>query len=105
MSYFARLDEANIVKQVIVADSVEWCERAIPGVWVETFKDRSQRMNYASVGFTYDESRDAFIPPKPFNSWILVEETCIWTAPVPYPEDEQSYVWNEKTLSWDLVTS
>jgi len=61
------------------------------------------RKNHASKGYTYDENRDAFIPPKPFNSWILNEDTCNWNAPIPYPNDENEYIWNEATLSWDLI--
>ena len=58
------------------------------------------RMNYAGIGYTYDEERDAFIPPKPFESWVLDEATCWWTAPVPYPEDGQDYVWDETAGEW-----
>ena len=61
------------------------------------------RKNHAGIGFTYDSQRDAFIPPKPFNSWILNESTCNWEAPVAYPTDGQLYIWNEQTLSWDLL--
>jgi len=61
------------------------------------------RKNHAGIGYTYDEQRDAFIPPKPFNSWILNEDTCLWNAPVAKPEDNNKYSWNEKTLSWDIV--
>jgi len=61
------------------------------------------RKNHASKGYTYDEDRDAFIPPKPYNSWILDENTCLWKAPIPYPNDENKYKWNEQNQSWDLV--
>ena len=61
------------------------------------------RKNHAGIGFTYDETRDAFIAPKPFNSWILNETTCIWEAPVARPNDNNIYTWNEQTLSWDLL--
>jgi len=61
------------------------------------------RKNYAGVGFTYDSTRDAFIPPKPYNSWTLDEETCIWVSPVVYPDDGNRYDWNEETTSWDAV--
>jgi hypothetical protein len=61
------------------------------------------RKNHAGIGYTYDEDRDAFIPPKPFNSWILNEDTCIWNAPVANPQDDNNYKWNEQTLSWDIV--
>ena len=61
------------------------------------------RKNYAGIDFTYDQTRDAFIPPKPFQSWILNETTCQWEAPVAYPEDGQRYLWNETTKQWDLI--
>ena len=61
------------------------------------------RKNHASIGYTYDEDRDAFIPPKPYNSWILNETTCNWDSPVAYPTDDNKYSWNESTLTWDIV--
>jgi hypothetical protein len=61
------------------------------------------RKNHAGIGYTYDEDRDAFIPKKPFNSWILNEDTCLWNAPVTKPEDDNMYLWNESTLTWDIV--
>ena len=61
------------------------------------------RKNYGSVGFTYDEDRDAFIPPKPYNSWILNENTCLWEAPVSYPDDDKNYTWNEANQTWDVT--
>lgn len=61
------------------------------------------RKNHAGIGYTYDEDRDAFIPPKPFNSWVLNESTCIWQSPIPYPQDNNRYIWNEQNQSWDLV--
>jgi hypothetical protein len=63
------------------------------------------RKNHAAIGYIYDEDRDAFIPKKPFNSWILNEDTCRWEAPVAYPQDDNDYKWNEQTLSWDLTTA
>ena len=65
-------------------------------------QDKAFRKNHASVGYSYDQTRDAFIPPKPYNSWILNENTCLWEAPVSYPSDGQLYKWNEETLSWNL---
>ena len=61
------------------------------------------RKNFAGIGYTYDEDRDAFIPKKPFNSYILNESTCLWESPIPYPQDNNKYNWNELTLSWDLI--
>jgi len=62
------------------------------------------RKNYAGIGYTYDEIRDAFIPPQPFDSWTLNEDSCLWEAPVAYPEDGEQYTWNEETTNWDLIT-
>jgi hypothetical protein len=61
------------------------------------------RKNHAGIGYTYDEDRDAFIPKKPFNSWILNEDTCLWESPIPYPQDNNEYKWNEQNQSWDLI--
>jgi hypothetical protein len=61
------------------------------------------RKNHAGIGYTYDEDRDAFIPKKPYNSWILNETTCLWNAPIAYPQDDNDYAWNESTLTWDIV--
>jgi len=61
------------------------------------------RKNHASIGYTYDENRDAFIPPKPFNSWILNEDTCLWEAPVAMPQDNNKYKWNETNLNWEII--
>jgi len=63
-------------------------------------QDKAFRKNYAGIGYSYDENRDAFIPPKPFNSWILDEFSCLWNAPVPYPEDNECYIWSEDNLNW-----
>ena len=71
-------------------------------IWVQTSYNNNFRKNHASIGYTYDEDRDAFIPPKPFNSWTLNETTCLWEAPVAMPNDENTYTWNEETTSWDL---
>ena len=62
------------------------------------------RKNHAGIGYTYDEDRDAFIPKKPFNSWVLNESTCLWESPIPYPQDNNKYSWNEQNQSWDLTT-
>ena len=66
-------------------------------------QSRAFRKNYAGLGYSYDEARDAFIPPKPYPSWTLNESTCLWDAPVPYPDDNQMYLWNEDTQQWDVV--
>jgi hypothetical protein len=113
MSHFAKVKD-GIVTKVIVAEQ-EFINNLVeeePGEWIQTsYNTRGGvhllggtplRKNYAGVGFTYDVDKDAFIPPKPFNSWTLNEDTCLWEAPVAYPTDGQSYEWNEETTSWDL---
>jgi hypothetical protein len=70
---------------------------------VHTENGTPLRKNFAGIGYTYDEDRDAFIPPKPFNSWILNEDTCLWESPIPYPQDNNKYKWNEQNQSWDLI--
>ena len=106
MSHFAELDENNIVLRVLVGDNnmpnegYDWFVENLGGRWVQTSYNRSFRKNFASIGFTYDEERDAFIPPKPFESWILNEYSCLWDAPVPYPRDGKIYRWDEPSLSW-----
>ena len=72
-------------------------------IWKQTSYNNNIRKNFAGKGFTYDEDRDAFIPPKPFNSWTLNEKTCLWEAPVSYPTDNRIYNWNEENTSWDLI--
>jgi hypothetical protein len=117
MAHFAQLDENNIVTQVIVVSNddikdsegneseltgIAFCKSLLgPNtIWKQTSYNNSIRKNYAGIGFTYDATRDAFIAPKPFNSWILNESTCIWEAPVAYPNDEKIYSWDEETTSW-----
>ena len=106
MSHFAKL-ENGIVTQVIVAEQ-DFIDK-IDGEWVQTSyntyggqhpEGRPLRKNYAGIGYTYDSERDAFIPPKRFDSWLLDEDTCLWVAPVPYPEDGKVYEWDEDSLSW-----
>ena len=72
-------------------------------IWVQTSYNNNIRKNHAGIGYTYDEDRNAFIPKKPFNSWILNETTCNWEAPVAYPDDDNKYTWNETNQTWDLV--
>ena len=105
MSHFAKV-ENGVVTKVIVAEA-EFFDDYIddtPGKWIQTYKDRSQRKHYAGIGFTYDKTRDAFIPPQPYPSWTLNEDTCIWDAPVAYPDDDKRYTWNEDTTSWTEIT-
>ena len=130
MSHYAKV-ENSIVTRVIVAEA-EFFDTYVdetPGEWIKTSynmrggvyynpetnqpaEDQSvidgdearQRKNYAGKGFTYDQTRDAFIPPQPYPSWALNETTCLWDAPVAYPDDGNRYQWNEETTSWDEIT-
>lgn len=72
-------------------------------IWKQTSYNGNIRKNFAGIGMIYDEDRDAFIPPKPFKSWILNEDTCLWESPIPYPQDNNKYNWNESTLTWDIL--
>lgn len=109
MSHFAELDENNVVIRVLVGDNnkpnegYDWFVENLGGRWVQTSYNANFRKHYAGIGFIYDERLDAFIPPKPFDSWTLNEETCVWEAPVPYPTDGSRYSWNEETGNWIQV--
>ena len=94
----------GIVIEVMVADQefIDSYVDSTPGNWLETRKDGSIRKNYAGIGFSYDSTRDAFIPPQPYPSWTLNEDTCLWECPVAYPTDGNIYIWNEETQAWDL---
>jgi hypothetical protein len=112
MAHYAFLDENNIVTEVIVGiDETELIEGLDPETWYANFKGQvckrtsyngNYRKNYAGIGFTYDERLDAFIPPKPYNSWILNEEACLWESSIPYPNNGLTYSWNEESLGWEL---
>jgi hypothetical protein len=114
MAHFAQLNSENLVTQVIVvadADTqnaegveqesvgVDFCTNLLGGKWIQTSYNGNIRKNYAGIGFKYDADLDAFIPPKPFDSWVLTEE-CQWQAPVPAPDDGKIYSWDEDSLSW-----
>ena len=103
MAQFAELDENNIVIRVIVAEDLDFCEGVLGGRWQQTSYNASMYKNYAGIGFTWDESRRAFIPPQPYQSWTLDEETCNWNPPVPYPTDDRLYTWSEETLEWVVI--
>ena len=131
MAHFAKLGSGNIVENVVVVhDNEASTEEAgqefinntyqTNDIWKQTsyntrggkyynsdntLGDQSKafRKNYAGKGYTYDENRDAFIAPTPFNSWVLNEDTCRWESPIPYPTDGKMYSWNESTLTWDIV--
>ena len=114
MAHYAKVNN-GIVERVIVAEA-EFFETFVdtsPGTWIQTsyntFGNQHKlggtplRGNYAGVGYTYDRTNDVFYEPKPYASWTLNEETCLWEAPVVYPTDGSRYTWNESTTSWDLV--
>lgn len=117
MSHFAQIDENNIVTQVIVIeqDVVDTGLFGNPISWIKTSYNTSGgvhklggtplRKNYAGIGYTYDSTRDAFIPPKPFNSWTLNEDACVYEAPIPMPNDEKMYIWDEETISWVSINN
>ena len=121
MAHFAELDSNNVVLRVIVVDNkdtstaqgeekesigIAFCERLLGGTWVKTSYNATIRKNYAGIGYTYDKNRDAFIPPKPYASWVLNETTCLWDAPVAMPNDAgtgeppKMYKWDETTTNW-----
>jgi hypothetical protein len=112
MSHFAKVENGVVTQVIVIEQDVlnlgHWGD---PSLWVQTSyntqggqhpEGRPLRKNYAGIGYTYDANRDAFIPPQTFPSWILNEETCLWSAPTPMPTDGKMYVWNESTLSWVL---
>ena len=123
MGHFAKVSN-GIVTKVIVAEA-DFFNNFVddsPGQWIQTSyntrggvhyapntnepsKNQSKvlRKNYAGIGYSYDSTRDAFIPPQPFNSWTLNEDTCLWDSPVPYPTDGKLYKWNEEILNWEEV--
>jgi hypothetical protein len=111
MAHWAELDEKNVVVRVTVGDNndpngdegYQWLIDNLGGTWVKTSYNGTIRKNFAGIGYTYDSERDVFIAPKPFESWLLDEQTCTWQAPIPYPSDGLTYQWNESTTQWDLV--
>lgn len=130
MAHWAELDENNVVTRVLVGDNndpagdegYQWLIDNLGGTWVKTSynavggkrrdpntgeitNDPGFRKNYAGIGYTYNAELDGFVPPKPFNSWTLNSDTCLWDAPVAYPNDGKFYSWNEETLSWDEVVT
>ena len=101
MAHFAKLNN-NIVTEVLVSekDFINSGKVGDEFLWVQTSYNGNFRKNYASIGYTYDKTKDAFIAPKPYPSWTLVEATCQWEAPVTYPDDGKMYDWNEDTTNW-----
>ena len=114
MAHFAKVKNGKVLR-VIVAEQefVDSYIDNIPGKWIQTSYNTwggvhklggtPLRKNFAGVGYTYDDTRDAFIPPKPYNSWTLNETTCLWEAPVAKPDDTKKYEWNETNQQWDLI--
>ena len=120
MAHFAKLGVGNIIEKVeAVSNDIATTEQAgvdflnnlygSRDVWKQTSYNGNIRKNFAGIGYTYDQTKDAFIAPKPFNSWILNETTCRWEAPVAMPttelEDNQNYSWNESILNWEIKTN
>ena len=121
MAHFAKLGKGNIIEQVVVVSNdiatteqagVEFLQNLYNtrDVWKQTSYNGNIRKNFAGIGFKYDQTRDAFIPPKPYNSWILNEETCLWDSPVAKPtltqeqiDNDAGYKWNETNQTWDLI--
>ena len=119
MAHFVRLDQNSIVVQVIVvhnnelidngveseAKGIAFCQSLFPDTtWIQTSYNGNFRKNYAGIGYSYDLIRDAFIPQKPYASFVLNEDTCLWEPPVPYPTDGERYTWNEEEIEWVLET-
>lgn len=120
MAHFAKLDENNIVLDVLVVsnetlNNLDYPDSEPLGVeflttltgypnWKQTSYNASFRKNYAGIGDTYDQILDAFIAPKPFPSWVLNEQLCKWEAPIPYPDVSKLYSWDESTLNWKEIT-
>jgi hypothetical protein len=113
MAHFAKLGTGNIVEKVeVVSNDIATTEQSgidflnnlygTRDVWKQTSYNSTIRKNFAGIGYKYDQTRDAFIPPKPYPSWTLNETTCQWEAPVLKPDDGQNYDWNETTKQWDL---
>jgi hypothetical protein len=109
MAHFAEIDSNNKVLRVLVVDNAQEHrgqqflanDLGLGGTWIQTSYNNNIRKNFAAVNGTYDEDKDAFIPPKLYNSWILNEETCKWEAPISKPTDEnKSYYWSENDLTW-----
>lgn len=110
MAHFAKVIHGIVTEVLVIEqDVIDTGAFGDPALWVQTSynthggvhpEGRPLRMNYAGIGYTYDEERDAFIPPQPFASWKLNEDTCLWDAPTPYPDDGKPYYWDETALSW-----
>lgn len=111
MAHFAKVENGIVITVLVIEqDVIDSGVVGDPSAWIQTsYNTRGGihinggvplRKNYAGIGYSYDAQRDAFIPPKPFESWLLDEETCQWDSPIPYPQDGKSYDWDEPTQSW-----
>ena len=109
MAHFAEIDENNIVIRVLVTNNDEpnegydWLVENLGGTWIQTSYNGNIRKHFAGIGFNYNQELDAFIPPRPFDSWTLNEQTCQWQSPTTYPTDGFTYLWNESELAWELA--
>ena len=119
MAHFCKLDENNVVTQVVVVDNKDtsdasgvekeyigaaFLERLFGGTWKQTSYNGNMRKNYAGIGYTFNADIDAFVPPKPYASWTLNNDTAQWQPPVAMPDDGGLYAWNEDEQSWDSMT-
>jgi hypothetical protein len=108
MAHFAKIDNLGVVVNVTVGNDADnelaLCART-DSTYRQTSYNGNFRKNYAGIGYSYDRLRDAFIPPKQYPSWVLNEDTCLWDAPTPMPDDDQMYMWNEETQAWDVNAS
>ena len=120
MAHFAKLNENNTVLEINVVDNSTILDLPFPEsepigiefltawsggytLWKQTSYNNNFRVRYAGIGYTYDSIRDAFIPPKPYESWLFDEESVNWVPPVPYPQDGKKYFWDEDTTNWSII--
>ena len=120
MAHFAEIGLNNVVQRVIVVNNTElldengteqelkgqeFCRSLLGGTWVQTSYNSTMRKNYAGVGYTYDQARDAFIAPQPYPSWTIDETMCVWQPPTPMPQDGKHYTWNEDAGAWTEIAN
>jgi hypothetical protein len=121
MAHFANVDENGIVRQVIVVSNsvlldennqeseekgIEFCKQIFGSSsnWIQTSYNNNFRGTFAGIGFSYNPEKDIFVPPKPYESWVLLENGFTWVSPIPYPNDGNFYLWDENNLTWSLVS-
>jgi hypothetical protein len=120
MAHMAEINADNIVQRVIVVDNNDmkdaegnesetvgaaFCNTLLGGIWKQTSYNGNTRKNYAGIGYTFDEGRDAFIPPKPYSKWVLNEDSCNWESPVAHPEGDTPHIWNDNKGEWEAIVS